>query len=182
MNFYFRWRKFCWPDILFFMFSETATPLPWGTRMSIALGAAKGLACLHNAQRPVIYRDFKTSNILLDSVECWLLPHAFFSFFSCIDWHHPMGIHICLTYLSFCFHFHRIILLNCLTLAWQKLALKVIRRMYQQGWWEPTVMLPLNMWWLVLSSLFVYICFIFAFLRRYHLTVQIRTSCQISTH
>uniref|UniRef100_A0A804NYD9 non-specific serine/threonine protein kinase n=1 Tax=Zea mays TaxID=4577 RepID=A0A804NYD9_MAIZE len=43
------------------------TPLPWGTRMSIALGAAKGLACLHNAQRPVIYRDFKTSNILLDS-------------------------------------------------------------------------------------------------------------------
>jgi serine/threonine protein kinase len=57
-------------DILFFIFSETAMPLPWGTRMSIALGAAKGLACLHNAQRPVIYRDFKTSNILLDSVEC----------------------------------------------------------------------------------------------------------------
>ncbi|CAL4911892.1 unnamed protein product [Urochloa decumbens] len=46
---------------------RNTTPLPWGTRMSIALGAAKGLACLHNAQRPVIFRDFKTSNILLDS-------------------------------------------------------------------------------------------------------------------
>ncbi|KAK8975468.1 hypothetical protein V6N11_069898 [Hibiscus sabdariffa] len=42
-------------------------PLPWSTRMKIALGAAKGLAFLHEeAERPVIYRDFKTSNILLD--------------------------------------------------------------------------------------------------------------------
>ncbi|KAG8050761.1 hypothetical protein GUJ93_ZPchr0009g542 [Zizania palustris] len=49
------------------LFRRTATPLPWDTRMSIALGAAKGLACLHNAERPIIYRDFKTSNILLDS-------------------------------------------------------------------------------------------------------------------
>ncbi|XWS69763.1 hypothetical protein CRYUN_Cryun04dG0206900 [Craigia yunnanensis] len=43
-------------------------PLPWSTRMKIALGAAKGLAFLHEeAERSVIYRDFKTSNILLDS-------------------------------------------------------------------------------------------------------------------
>ncbi|KAL3525950.1 hypothetical protein ACH5RR_014322 [Cinchona calisaya] len=42
-------------------------PLPWSTRIKIALGAAKGLAFLHEeAERPVIYRDFKTSNILLD--------------------------------------------------------------------------------------------------------------------
>ncbi|KAL6324912.1 hypothetical protein AAG906_019820 [Vitis piasezkii] len=44
-----------------------ALPLPWSIRMKIALGAAKGLAFLHEeAERPVIYRDFKTSNILLD--------------------------------------------------------------------------------------------------------------------
>ncbi|KAG9159779.1 hypothetical protein Leryth_007788 [Lithospermum erythrorhizon] len=43
-------------------------PLPWKLRMRIALGAAKGLAFLHEeAERPVIYRDFKTSNILLDT-------------------------------------------------------------------------------------------------------------------
>ncbi|KAH7532605.1 hypothetical protein FEM48_Zijuj04G0039300 [Ziziphus jujuba var. spinosa] len=43
-------------------------PLPWSIRMKIALGAAKGLAFLHEeVQRPVIYRDFKTSNILLDA-------------------------------------------------------------------------------------------------------------------
>ncbi|XP_038698299.1 probable serine/threonine-protein kinase PIX7 isoform X3 [Tripterygium wilfordii] len=43
-------------------------PLPWAIRMKIALGAAKGLAFLHEeAERTVIYRDFKTSNILLDA-------------------------------------------------------------------------------------------------------------------
>ncbi|CAO2841196.1 unnamed protein product [Amaranthus hypochondriacus] len=41
-------------------------PLSWPSRMKIALGAAKGLAFLHGNHEPVIYRDFKTSNILLD--------------------------------------------------------------------------------------------------------------------
>nr|TKS01519.1 Protein kinase capable of phosphorylating tyrosine family protein [Populus alba] len=42
-------------------------PLSWNLRMKVALGAAKGLAFLHCAETQVIYRDFKTSNILLDS-------------------------------------------------------------------------------------------------------------------
>ncbi|KAI4390096.1 hypothetical protein MLD38_002244 [Melastoma candidum] len=41
--------------------------LDWNTRMKIASGAAKGLEYLHEkADPPVIYRDFKASNILLD--------------------------------------------------------------------------------------------------------------------
>lgn len=48
------------------LFSRVLLPLPWFTRMKIAFGAAKGLAFLHEAEKPVIYRDFKTSNILLD--------------------------------------------------------------------------------------------------------------------
>ncbi|XP_020597538.1 probable serine/threonine-protein kinase PBL23 [Phalaenopsis equestris] len=42
-------------------------PLDWKTRIKIAQGAAKGLEYLHEiANPPVIYRDFKASNILLD--------------------------------------------------------------------------------------------------------------------
>ncbi|CAN1174150.1 Serine/threonine-protein kinase PBL27 [Linum perenne] len=42
-------------------------PLDWNTRMKIAAGAAKGLEYLHDkANPPVIYRDLKCSNILLD--------------------------------------------------------------------------------------------------------------------
>ncbi|KAF2536461.1 hypothetical protein F2Q68_00018719 [Brassica cretica] len=48
--------------------SKGTLPLPWSVRMKIALGAAKGLVFLHEeAEKPVIYRDFKTSNILLDA-------------------------------------------------------------------------------------------------------------------
>lgn len=41
-------------------------PLSWNLRMKVAFGAAKGLAFLHSDEARVIYRDFKTSNILLD--------------------------------------------------------------------------------------------------------------------
>ncbi|RYQ98118.1 hypothetical protein Ahy_B08g094192 isoform A [Arachis hypogaea] len=42
-------------------------PLSWSLRLKVALDAAKGLAFLHSAETQVIYRDFKTSNVLLDS-------------------------------------------------------------------------------------------------------------------
>ncbi|KAL7174968.1 hypothetical protein ACSBR2_028718 [Camellia fascicularis] len=42
-------------------------PLSWSTRMKIAVGAARGLEYLHcKASPPVIYRDLKSANILLD--------------------------------------------------------------------------------------------------------------------
>ncbi|WZY84135.1 hypothetical protein YC2023_030519 [Brassica napus] len=42
-------------------------PLDWDTRMKVAAGAARGLEYLHEtADPPVVYRDFKASNILLD--------------------------------------------------------------------------------------------------------------------
>ncbi|KAL6977917.1 putative serine/threonine-protein kinase pbl17 [Sarracenia purpurea var. burkii] len=48
------------------LFRRVCASLTWSRRMKIALDAAKGLAFLHGAERPIIYRDFKTSNILLD--------------------------------------------------------------------------------------------------------------------
>ncbi|KAM3337796.1 putative serine/threonine-protein kinase PBL21 [Capsicum galapagoense] len=42
-------------------------PLSWKTRLKIAAGAAHGLEYLHKANPPVIYRDLKSSNILLDN-------------------------------------------------------------------------------------------------------------------
>ncbi|KAL8122912.1 serine/threonine-protein kinase RIPK-like [Apium graveolens] len=49
------------------LFGRYSVSLPWLTRLKIAVGAAKGLAFLHGEEQPVIYRDFKASNILLDS-------------------------------------------------------------------------------------------------------------------
>ncbi|KAL6496432.1 hypothetical protein OROGR_029690 [Orobanche gracilis] len=48
------------------LFLRVRATLTWHKRLKIALDAAKGLAFLHGVEKPIIYRDFKTSNILLD--------------------------------------------------------------------------------------------------------------------
>ncbi|CAH9090131.1 unnamed protein product [Cuscuta epithymum] len=49
------------------LFRRGSQPLSWATRIKVAIGAARGLAFLHDAKEPVIYRDFKAANILLDT-------------------------------------------------------------------------------------------------------------------
>ncbi|KAD3642227.1 hypothetical protein E3N88_31451 [Mikania micrantha] len=48
------------------LFRRGPQPLPWATRLKVAIGAARGLVFLHDAKDQIIYRDFKSSNILLD--------------------------------------------------------------------------------------------------------------------
>ncbi|KAJ4727314.1 Tyrosine-protein kinase [Melia azedarach] len=49
------------------LFNRAFPTLPWKTRLQIILGAAEGLAYLHEGlEVQVIYRDFKSSNVLLD--------------------------------------------------------------------------------------------------------------------
>jgi serine/threonine protein kinase len=43
-------------------------PLDWPTRLLVAVGAAQGLCYMHHeCSPPIVHRDIKTSNILLDS-------------------------------------------------------------------------------------------------------------------
>ncbi|XP_074312837.1 putative serine/threonine-protein kinase PBL21 [Silene latifolia] len=54
-------------DLLFDL-SPDKVPLDWNTRIKIAVGTARGLEYLHcTANPPVIFRDLKPANILLDN-------------------------------------------------------------------------------------------------------------------
>ncbi|KAI9198391.1 hypothetical protein LWI28_015020 [Acer negundo] len=55
-------------EVLMLNLPPDKEPLDWTTRMKLAAGAAKGLEYLHDvADQQIIFRDFKASNILLDS-------------------------------------------------------------------------------------------------------------------
>ncbi|XP_031373197.1 probable serine/threonine-protein kinase PBL3 [Punica granatum] len=49
------------------LFRKGDKPLSWEMRMKVAIGAARGLSCLHDSEQHVIFRDLKASNILLDT-------------------------------------------------------------------------------------------------------------------
>ncbi|XP_042447943.1 probable serine/threonine-protein kinase PBL11 [Zingiber officinale] len=49
------------------LFKRGVQPIPWPTRVSIAIDVARGLSCLHGLETQIIFRDLKASNILLDS-------------------------------------------------------------------------------------------------------------------
>jgi len=86
--------------------------------MKVALDAAKGLAYLHSDEAKVIYRDFKTSNILLDTVS---KSHC--SYNSIVKW----------AFLTFRFVDDRIIMQNFPILDWLKMDQQVMIVMSLQG-------------------------------------------------
>ncbi|KAK4844895.1 hypothetical protein QYF36_025774 [Acer negundo] len=53
-------------DTHLFRRNSDVEPLSWDIRLKIAIGAARGLTFLHTLEKKVIYRDFKTYNIMHD--------------------------------------------------------------------------------------------------------------------
>lgn len=108
--------------------------------MKVALGAARGLSFLHEAEEQVIYRDFKASNILLDGVRLKLVYQNLLHFIilrlvTCkwIAVYHT-GDPIC-----------RSLTQSCLTLVWPKQARKVIKLTHLQKLLVLVAMLRQNM-------------------------------------
>ena len=55
-------------DAVYLYLSQgNSAPLPWSRRLSVAVGTARGVVHLHSGRdRPLIHRDIKSANILLD--------------------------------------------------------------------------------------------------------------------
>ncbi|PRQ30708.1 putative protein kinase RLK-Pelle-LRR-Xb-1 family [Rosa chinensis] len=45
---------------------DSDNPLPWSTRLGIVRGVASGLAYLHGLKSPIVHRDIRAKNVLLD--------------------------------------------------------------------------------------------------------------------
>lgn len=54
-----------------------AAQLDWGRRLNMVLDAAKGMMYLHSSEPPVIHRDLKSPNLLVD--KHWRLKVGTFS-------------------------------------------------------------------------------------------------------
>ena len=141
--------------VIIMLHGAGSLPLPWSIRMKVALGAAKGLTFLHEeAENPVIYRDFKTSNILLDAVCNYFIFFPYLRSSIC-DSNYVNNIYICLCSLRRTFY-SRITMQNFLILDLPKMVQKMGKLMYLPEWWELMVMLPQSMWWQVsMVGLFV---------------------------
>lgn len=58
-----------------FFFQSKSQILPWITRLKIAHGVAKAVSYLHTAYAtPLIHRDIKSANILLDNKGSQIIP------------------------------------------------------------------------------------------------------------
>jgi len=58
------------------LFRRGTQPLSWPMRVSIAVDVARGMSFLHAQDNPVIFRDLKSSNVLLDSVRRLVCPSS----------------------------------------------------------------------------------------------------------
>lgn len=80
-----------------FNYLGSREPLPWATRVQIALDSARGLEYIHEHTVPVyIHRDIKSANILIDKnfrgkVECFEILSTFIIWIA-------MGAHTMLIY------------------------------------------------------------------------------------
>ncbi|XP_047979240.1 receptor-like cytoplasmic kinase 176 [Salvia hispanica] len=61
--------QLCHPSLVSLVGYCQYQSLPWSRRIKIAIDIARGLSYLHEQDIPIIHRDFKTANVLLDWVD-----------------------------------------------------------------------------------------------------------------